>query len=62
MQRTGTLGRETDGRRSPTLVLIGLALLFLPASSGHAGPLSPTHGVPEALPHIPSIVAPCEQS
>jgi hypothetical protein len=62
MQRPATLEGETHGRRSPTLVLIGLALLFLPAASGRAGLLSPTHGAPEAIPHIPSIVTtPYEQ-
>jgi|GEM_PF-744792 hypothetical protein len=40
-------GRPVQGRRLPTLVLIGLALFVLPAAWERDGPLSPPHGDPE---------------
>ncbi|HEY8470592.1 MAG TPA: hypothetical protein VIL18_13160 [Longimicrobiales bacterium] len=61
MQTTATLEGQTHGRRSPTLVLIGLALLFLPAAWGRAEPLSPTRVDPEARGNVLGIVSPYER-
>jgi len=43
-----TFGEPTQRRRLPTLVLIGLALLVLPAAWERDRPLSPPGGDPDA--------------
>jgi len=48
MRRQSTIGESAHGRRLPTLVLIGLALLVLPAAWERDGPLTPPGGDPEA--------------
>jgi len=56
MRVTSTLGGQPHGRRLPTLVLIGLALLALPATRGHDEPLPPPDGDPATPGFVLGIV------
>ncbi len=60
MRTIPTLGRPAHGRRLPTLVLIGLALLVLPAAWERDGPLSPPGGDPDTPGSAPGLVEPHE--
>lgn len=56
MRTTSTFEGPAHDRRLPTLVLIGLALLILPAAWGRGGPLSQPGGDPEAPGRAPALV------